>query len=504
LAHRPNIVLFCTDQQRADSLGCYGNALARTPNIDTVAARGMCFDNHLSPNQICSPSRGTIVTGLYPRHHGMTTNGRTMHDGLATLPGLLSRAGYATHAVGKLHLQPIMADASFGYPESVPFWEAGLGDRWRGPYFGYDTVDFVIGESLLATEGGHYAKWLRSHHPEVPPLYQPESALELPPADLDEAWTSAVPDALHYNTWIADRAMAFIERAEPPFMLFVSTPDPHHPFSPPRPWSDRFDAADIPPPRVVAEELGRMPDYVQAHLGADWIDNNAKRVEQGGMTVTDAISPASLAKAVALTRGMEAQIDHQFGRILARLDAMGLTDDTIVVFTSDHGEFLGHHGLLHKGPPPYGDLCRVSFVMAGPGVVGGERTSAPSSHLDIAPTLLELAGVDSRAMSEDGESLVPVLCGGRLQREERFLEFHPRIDPRVYNHSIVTDRWRLTLYPDGEPHWGELFDLEADRGEHENLYNDSAHRARRDHLAERLVSCFPPRPDAGAALIAKW
>ena len=87
MAHRPNFVVFCTDQQRADSLGCYGNALARTPHIDAVAARGMRFDNHLTPNQICSPSRGTMITGRYPRHHGMTTNGRTLHPGLATLPG---------------------------------------------------------------------------------------------------------------------------------------------------------------------------------------------------------------------------------------------------------------------------------------------------------------------------------------------------------------------------------------------------------------------------------
>ena len=504
LAQRPNIVVFCTDQQRADALGCYGNARALTPNIDAVAARGMCFDNHLTPNQICSPSRGTMITGLYPRHHGMTTNGRTMLDGLATLPGLLSRAGYDTYAVGKLHLQPIMADVSFGYPESVPFWKAGLGARWQGPYFGYDRVDFLIGESLLATEGGHYARSLRSHHPEIVALYQPASALDGPPSDLEEAWTSAVPDALHYNTWIADRATAFIEQAEPPFMLFVSTPDPHHPFSPPRPWADLFDGADMPSPRVVPGELERMPDHVRAHLGPDWIDNDAAPVEQGGMTVTDTISPGSLARAIALTRGMEAQIDHQFGRVLAKLEAMGMIDETVVVFTSDHGEFLGNHGLLHKGPPPYRDLCRVSFVMGGPGVPGAERTSAPSSHLDLAPTLLELAGVDARGIGNDGESLVPVFEGGRLERRERFLEFHPRMDARVYNHSIVTDGWRLTLYPNGERAWGELFDLEADPGEHENLFHDPAHGAVRDRLAERLASRFPPDPEAGTALIAKW
>ena len=504
MPEKPNFLIFCTDQQRADSLGCYGNSLARTPQVDALAARGLRFDNHLTPNQICCPSRGTMITGLYPRHHGMTTNGRTIHDGLATLPGLLSRAGYDTHAVGKLHLQPIMADLSYGYPESVPFWQAGHGAGWTGPYFGYSTVDFMIGESLLATEGGHHAAWLREHHPDVVPLYQPAAALDGPLTDLNEAWTAAVPEKLHYNTWIAERAIEFLARAKPPFMGFVSSPDPHHPFSPPRPWADLFDAAAMPVPAVTPGELDLMPGHMHAHLGANWIDNDAPAVEQGGMTTTDNISPQSLSRAIALTRGMEAQIDDAYGRVLAKLDAMGLTDDTVIVFTSDHGEFLGHHGLLHKGPPPYADLNRVSFVMAGPGIPEGEATRAPSSHLDIMPTLLDLASVDSGGAHQDGVSLRPVLEGRGLERDARYLEFHPRIDGRVYNHSIVTGDWRLTLYPQSDDGWGELFDLQADPGEHRNLFADATYRTIRDRLAEALAHNFPAAPEAGTALIAKW
>ena len=357
---------------------------------------------------------------------------------------------------------------------------------------------------MLATEGGHHAAWLHEHHPDVVPLYKPGAALDGPLADLDEAWTAAVPDDLHYNTWIAERAIDFLDRTDGPFLLFVSSPDPHHPFSPPRPWADLVDAAAMPTPDAIPGELDLMPGYVRQRLPADWIDNDAPAVEQGGMTTTDSVSSGSLARAIALTRGMEAQIDSCFGRVLAKLDERGLTDNTIVIFTSDHGEFLGNHGLLHKGPPPYGDLTRVSFVMAGPGVPQNETTQAPSSHLDIMATVLDLADLADAGDQQDGLSLKPVLEGQELKRDTRFLEFHPRIDPRTYNHTLVTDDWRLTLYPESDEDWGELFDLKADPGEHLNLFHDARHRAIRDRLAELLTERFAAKPNTGTELIAKW
>ena len=360
----------------------------------------------------------------------------------------------------------------------------------------------MIGESLLVTEGGHYAAWLKQEHPGAVPLFQPAAALEGPLDDLAEAWVSAVPDALHYNTWIADRAIAFLERARPPFMMFVSTPDPHHPFSPPRPWADLHESGPLP--RHDPGELERMPDYIRRHLPTDWIDNAAAAVEQGGMTLTSGMSDASLGRAIGLTRGMESQVDHAFGRILATLARLGLADDTVVVFTSDHGEFLGHHGLLHKGPPPWRDLTRVSFHHGGAG--NSLQAAPPRRHQATSTSCRHFWTWPASALPPrlDGMSLRPLFEGRSLGRKARFLEYHPRIDRRLYNHSIVTDDRRLTLYPRGKADWGELFDLEADPDERHNLFHDPAHRIHRDSLAEVLTMSFPAAPEAGTRLIAKW
>ena len=208
---KPNFIFICTDQQRSDSLGCAGNAIARTPNIDSIAVAGTRFTRHITPMQICSPSRATMLTGLYPRNHKLIINGMALPESIPTVTSLLANSGYHTHGVGKQHLQPLLAPGDRGMPDSRAFWDNPESKNWDGPYYGYQSIDLLLGESDTANLAGHYANWLRENHPESCALLEPSNAIEPPPGDLDEIWRSAIPSAHHYNTWITDRAVNYLQ-----------------------------------------------------------------------------------------------------------------------------------------------------------------------------------------------------------------------------------------------------------------------------------------------------
>ena len=264
-----------------EQLGCTGNRVARTPNIDRIALEGVSFCNHVTPCQICAPSRASLFSGLYPRHHGFIRNGLALDPSLESLSHAVMDAAVRTHGVGKFHLQPILAPRSYGMPESSAFWTLPESEDWGGPFHGFQTVDFVIGESFTSVRGGHYARWLERKHPGVAPLYLPENSLDAAPDEMEEVWRSAVPAELHYNRWIVDQSVAFLDRAagDDPFFLYVSFPDPHHPFSPPAPYCDRFDPRDMPLPRTVSGELDRMPDYIRDQT---WVDGPQGPINYAG------------------------------------------------------------------------------------------------------------------------------------------------------------------------------------------------------------------------------
>jgi len=510
----PNLVLLMADQLRADALGCFGNRFARTPALDGLAAKGARLNAHMTPNQICSPSRGTMFSGLYARHHGLVHNGIALPTDIELIPHALARAGYRTHGIGKFHFQPILAPPDLRMPESNAFWERSDATSWGGPYYGFETVKFVIGESAAATLGGHYARWLEETAPDAVALYAREQALAPPPSDLDEVWKCAIPEDLHYNNWIADNACRFLSTiGDERFFLFVSFPDPHHPFTPPAPWCDLFAQTDLPRPTSIPGELRRMPDYISSGLPRDEDAQDGRKTyleyllspglprEQGFMTTTAAISDETLRLAIAHTYGAVAMIDNGIGRILQALEATGFADDTIVVFTSDHGEFLGDHGLLHKGPPPYRQLLQVPLVIAGPGIAP-MSTDALTSHVDIKATLLDLLGVDGDP--GDGVSFAPLLRGNaKAARETVWAEYHPRAIKEQYNQTLITVDWRLTIYP-RRREWGELFDRHSDPDETRNLFRDPARADIRERLIAQIEHEWPPASEAGGQRIATY
>jgi arylsulfatase A-like enzyme len=219
------------------------------------------------------------------------------------------------------------------------------------------------------------------------------------------------------------------------------------------------------------------------------------------MTTVADISDTALRLAIAHTYGSVAMIDDCIGRVLGALRENGRADDTFVAFTSDHGEFLGDHGLLRKGPPPYRELLNVPMLIAGPGI-DPITVDALTSHVDVKATMQELLGVEGAV--GDGTSFGSLLRGETgVGREAAWAEYHPRVVREQYNQTLITADWRITVYP-RRPTWGELFDRRSDPGEHRNLFYEPDHRSARDRLIDRLRREWPPAPDAGGERIATY
>ena len=503
---KKNLVFICVDQMRYDALSVTGNALVRTAGLDRLANRGMVFHRHHTPNQICSPSRATMATGLYPRTHGLTRNGIALAGRYPTLWSMLKAKGLVTHAIGKLHYQPLLASAAHNMPESLAFWRSDDAAKWIGPYFGFDEVELVLGEANESVKAGHYAHWLKQNHPEAVRLYEPQASSPAA-SDLKELWRNAIPAELHYTNWIADRAVAAIEKHSRTggLCVFVSFPDPHHPFCPPEPYCDMFAPESVAMPVVTPGELDRMPAYLRDgdDPGKDaYIQPGEKVREQGFMLRTDDISEQTMRRVIAHTYGSVQMIDDAVGRILDAIENNGLSDETFVVFTSDHGEFLGDHGLLRKGPPPYRQLLQVPMLFSGPGVERNTASHALTSHLDFVATLTTF--FDLAPTHHEGLDLSGILTGRSQEvRDHLLAEYHPRADSRVYNQTVITDRWRYTCYPN-EPSWGELFDLESDPWEHWNLFGEPGFHDKSAGLHGMLDARMPAAPNAGEAVLGAY
>ena len=465
MAKASNVLLITTDQMRADHLGCGGNPVIRTPNLDALAAGGVNLRRAYVNNPVCMPNRSTIATGRLPRNHRCWANGVDLPECERTIADALNEHGYLTALLGKAHFRG-HGRTFVGQPwgiESGLAWEAGLNPYdWTGPYYGFQYVQLSVGHGHANLSRAHQYLWVRQHHGEA---LEHQFDWEPSPTGAMECFTPRYPAAAHSSNWLGEIGSEYLrQRAADgrPFCCWVSFPDPHHPFSPPKPYDTMYDPRQVVMPALAPEDLADKPPHFRPR----------------GMTAPQ------VREMIARTYAMVTLIDENVGRLLDALTETGLDENTIVIFTSDHGDLMGDGGLVLKGPWLLEGLIRVPMIWRAPGGAAGVESAELFSSCDIAPTILELLGLEvPRAM--DGLAQAELIRGGPGRSDAALVEFR-YVHPEPGNlRSIVTADRKLTYYAGAD--CGELYDMTAEVPEARNLYDDPALAAERAALETRLL-----------------
>jgi arylsulfatase A-like enzyme len=507
---RPSFVLFVTDQQRADHLGCYGNDIVRTPNIDRIAESGTRFEKFYVACPVCMPNRASLMTGRMPSQHLVRHNGIPLPRQSTTFVDLLRHEGYRTAMIGKGHLQNMTgiaaAPRAFPHEDRVqppdhlrdglnlglddPWYDGEAALPWRAnpdhqvetPFYGFDHVRVC---SLHGDQvEGHYTKWLREKRPDWADLTGPENAAPDPRYSVAQAWRTRVPEEAYPTRYVAEESLAFLEDHtrsgdDQPFFLMVSFPDPHHPFTPPGRYWDMYDPDDIPVPATFDDKLWEplppVPELREALLNT-----------QNNPYVPQAVSERQAREAVALTYGMITMIDDAVGEVVSALERLGLAEDTVMAFTSDHGDYLGDRGAILKFGMHYDEIVRVPFLWSDPGAPqAGAVAQRLSGTIDIAPTILARAGINPSFGMQGLDAFDAAQTHPAMVVEDYAVSYVRDANTRAHFVSCITADHRLSRYESSD--WGELYDLGHDPQERVNRWDDPASSPVRAKMHERLA-----------------
>jgi arylsulfatase len=444
----PDIVLFLTDQQRFDQLGYSSGDHFQTPSLDRMAHGGVIFENAYSASTVCVPARVALMTGIEPHRVPTQENQWALREGFWTAAHELRRAGYQTALIGKAHFAPVHAQHGFETLRLCEHLQAqGLGPLSRERR---DELD-------------DYHAWLLAHgYPDwrfddTTEAGRPRAAHVFPYG----------PD-VHPTGWVEREAAEFLDQRDPsrPMFLVVSFPPPHAPYNPPEPYASMFDPADARPPKAGFEANAGLPMVCQLAL---------KRAR----TRDEAADEPRLRSFLATVRGLIRHIDDAIGRLVERLDMAS----TLVAFTSDHGDYAGHRGLLRKTPwMPFDDLARVPLFYAGHGVTARRVVPDLVQSYDFALTALDYAGLEPGVHDVDGRSLRSVLTG---QPDAADVE-RPVFCAIGMGWPMIR-RGNHKYFIHGHQGSAVLFDLEHDPGEQVNLAGDPRYAEIERDLSDRLA-----------------
>jgi arylsulfatase A-like enzyme len=424
-AGRPNVIFLLTDDQRADTLGCTGNPIIRTPHVDRLSRRGVTFDNAFATTAICMTSRASILTGQYAARHGDWDFNRSFRPEqlAATYPALLKQAGYYVGFIGK--------------------W--GVGEPPKNLF------DF---DRMFPGQGNYFVK---------------QDGRQI-----------------HLTRLMGDEAIEFLEAApaDRPFCLSVSFKAPHEedsqsviqqPFLHAPAHASWYADVTIPPPKLAANEyFERLPEFL-------------KNSENRARWAARFWGPARYQECVRAYYRLISEVDDEVGRLVAELDKRKLAENTVIVFTSDHGAYLGEYGFSGKWYAHEVSI-RVPLIVYDPRLPPaqrGTRRDEMALNIDVAPTLLDLAGVPIPDRVQ-GRSLRPLVEGKKPPwRHEFFYEHHfqhPRIPP---SEAVRTERWKYMRFVDSQPLYEELYDLAADPIEEHNLAQSPQYAATLEEMRDK-------------------
>lgn len=462
---RPNILWICTDQQRWDTVGALGHTHVRTPHLDRLVGEGVAFTRCYAQSPICTPSRASFLTGYYPSTLHVNRNG---NDFFPCPEKLITRrladTGYDCGLSGKLHLAAANGRV-----------EPRFGDGYRV----YRWSHHPYPEQFWPSEHHAYQAWLAEQGVDWAKAYGQRGGLV----------RTGIEAKYHQTTWCANEAIAFLcEKRKGPWLFSLNCFDPHPPFDPPPEYLARMNVAGMPLPLF-------QPHEAWSQLSFSRVDHQTRKP----------IPPDSYdaRRMVAAYCAQIELIDDQVGRLLAALEASGQRDNTLVIFTSDHGEMLGDHGLQQKGCRFYEGAVRVPLIFSWPGrFKAGLRSSALVELVDLPVTLMEATGLSVPA-DIHGKSLLPILEGKAAparHREFARCEYHDAMpfkdgDATHANMIVTGTQHKLVVYHGHDV--GELYDLRKDPNEFRNLWDDAESREVKHELMKRLFDATMLATDPG-------
>lgn len=485
--NKPNILLITSDQQHFNTLG-FRNPEIDTPNLDRLAAQGMVMDRAYCPNPTCTPTRASLITGQYPSQHGAWTLGTKLPETVPVLGDYLKEAGYKTALIGKAHFQPTKSTEEYPSLESMPLlWDLDYWKNFDQDFYGFSHVELARNHTNEFLVGQHYALWLEEKGCSNWRDYF------LPPTGTMEQgklyhWD--IPEEYHYDAWIAERSSAMLEEysgQKEPFFLWSSFFDPHPDYLAPSPWDTMYDDRQLTVPHVTPGEHDANPPHfaMTQEKAPDFSAYQESGWYVHGMHSHQFNSEEEVRKNMSVYYGMVSLMDKYIGKILDKLEALGLADNTLVIFTTDHGHLFGQHGLHAKGPFMYEDMIRIPYIVKMPGhIAPGSSSSAMLSLVDVAPSILDIAGLQvPPAMS--GVSQKAVWYGEKDSVRTHAVCEHHHEPTTVHLKTYVDERYKLTVYYNQT--YGELYDLTSDPGEVHNLWNDPAYKDLKQELLLKYI-----------------